>query len=671
MRGFLRQALAIAVLLLAAPAVQAACSSPECPDEQVIAQVRATIAAACDCAGKNHGRYVKCAKSIIKSEIAQGRLPAACKKTVGRCEAKSTCGLKKAAICCAVTNGLVTAKMTKRKGGKCGGRLCTDPMALADACSSDGSCVPAKKGVKAFRAVQKVFQQNCTLGCHTTSARQGNLVLDSEDVSYVSLVDRPAAHPEAQGLLRVKSGDPENSYLVQKLRGKGAGDEMPQGRDRLPDSVIKMVEDWIRRGAHATAEECPVLPVTEFRPLHGNVQHTLCDDEPVETPPYEWKPEPPLEVPAASDGIQLYVPPKLVEPGTEWETCYAFRPDWAKIAADMGLEPGQRPTFRQQTYRMHSGSHHLLLYAYFGEHPEDWAEGFFPCLAANCFNENAGDCPEDAGSKLPIGGTQVAGTRYEVNYPEGVGIPVLSDDMVLIANIHYTNPFSPPQPVNGEAWLNLYFHRPNEFKVILDGIFAINAGDLLVEPYQSRTISRIWQPRGLLSRAPANAAVFQLFGHMHKRGVEFKIDFVKDGKCSGDQKLCGRDGDCRGTPNQTCQKGPAFEDSTIYYTTQWDHAPVMDFEKPYFLVNKDQGLRWTCTHTNGREGDPDFPPKRCTAACANSCGWDDASRTCTFRDGRVFGDGQPMPLVFGELADDDMCNMFGYFLTQEAAATLP
>jgi hypothetical protein len=30
-----------------------------------------------------------------------------------------------------------------------------------------------------------------------------------------------------------------------------------------------------------------------------------------------------------------------------------------------------------------------------------------------------------------------------------------------------------------------------------------------------------------------------------------------------------------------------------------------------------------------------------------------------------------MPLVFGETADDDMCNMFGYFINQSDAARLP
>jgi hypothetical protein len=38
---------------------------------------------------------------------------------------------------------------------------------------------------------------------------------------------------------------------------------------------------------------------------------------------------------------------------------------------------------------------------------------------------------------------------------------------------------------------------------------------------------------------------------------------------------------------------------------------------------------------------------------------------------RVYPPGEPMPLIFGELADDDMCNMFGYYIHQEDVATLP
>ena len=56
----------------------------------------------------------------------------------------------------------------------------------------------------------------------------------------------------------------------------------------------------------------------------------------------------------------------------------------------------------------------------------------------------------------------------------------------------------------------------------------------------------------------------------------------------------------------------------------------------------------------------------------------DASTTCTVDSDcdkvadppRVFAEGDPMPLVFGLLADDDMCNMFGYFINGEDLANL-
>ena len=89
--------------------------------------------------------------------------------------------------------------------------------------------------------------------------------------------------------------------------------------------------------------------------------------------------------------------------------------DWRGIASGLGYPPGALPVIKQHTHRMHEGSHHLLLYAYLG--------------------------PQDSRRMIPIGGTQVAGTRYEVKYPAGVGSPILTEDTVPVTNIHYTNPF--------------------------------------------------------------------------------------------------------------------------------------------------------------------------------------------------------------------------------------
>jgi hypothetical protein len=676
----------VAVATLAVPAAHAACSSARCPDEAAVEAVRARVAASCDCTGaKSPRKYMTCAKQVIRAALGDGSLPAKCKKVVKGCEGQSVCGRKDATICCQMAKGKVKARVMKGKA-KCGGASCAFSTHLADACTAQAACAVRPGAIKPFRAIQAVLATSCALSsCHSALARQGGLVLSSEELSYAALVDRPSTHPDAKaaGLLRVKSGDPDASFLLRKLRGLGPGDAMPVG-GRLSPAVLQMVEQWIARGAHATAEECPALPSEGPRPLHGTSARTICDDEPIDPGPFQWVPEPGLEVPAPGDGIQLYTPPLDVPIGQEWETCIAFRPNWEEIAAQIGLPAPQLPVIREQVYRMHEGSHHLLLWAYIGDHPDAWPEGYFRCSATSC--ENPADCPPDTRRTLPIGGTQVAGTRYDVKYPQGVGIPVFGKNVVLIANLHYTNVFQPPQSIYGEAWLNLYFHRPNETKASLDGIFAINSRDLIVEPYTTKTISAIWQPTSLLTRQPVDAAVFQLFGHMHKRGTSFQIDVVRGGKCSVTGRACGRDQDCACkpwqnpcTPGQTCVRGATAEDTPIYYTTSWDNAPIHDFEKPYLLVGREEGLRWTCTHTNGVEGDPMRPPKRCHEGC-DVCGWDPASRTCIFQEGvdngidatpRVFREGDPMPLGFGELADDDMCNMFGYFINQADLSKLP
>jgi hypothetical protein len=557
--------------------------------------------------------------------------------------------------------------------------------------------------IRSFGAIQQVFTTSCALeSCHSTVARQGNLILDHEDLSYASLVDQASDHPEAKAmaLSRVKSFDPERSFLVRKLKGMGPGDPMPQVGGMLPADTIKMIEDWIARGAHSRSEECvtrpPEMPAEGVGgPGHlGPHEPTVCDDQPIEGE-FTWEPEPPLEAPAPGRGVQLFVPRRDIPSGDEWETCYAFR---FSDLANVDMLP--TTAIEQQEYRMHSGSHHLLLYMYFGNFPEQFKEGFFDCNAGNCIND--GECPEDSGGlQIAIGGTQVAGTRYVVDYPPGVGLPILNPEKaVLIANLHYTNPFQPPQDIYGEAWINLYFYEPADFRVILDGIFAINAADLIVEPYTSKTIQRLWRPRSFLGGGMTDAAVFQLFGHMHKRGRLFEIDHV-DQFCTGDcdadgQVVVGelvrgvnitlgtrrlnacsnfdgdRDGEVSVDELVSGVNGAVdgcSPDSLIYRTTEWDHAPVQEYGNPYLIVDQDQALRWTCMHENGRlleggEEDPTYPAKKCHEGCA-VCGWSDATRTCTFsRDGsnRVYQEGDPMPLVFGLLADDDMCNMFGYFI---------
>jgi hypothetical protein len=66
--------------------------------------------------------------------------------------------------------------------------------------------------------------------------------------SYALLVNVPSA--QVPSLLRVAPGDPQNSYLVQKIEGRAAvGGRMPLGRNPLPQASIDLVRSWIAGGA--------------------------------------------------------------------------------------------------------------------------------------------------------------------------------------------------------------------------------------------------------------------------------------------------------------------------------------------------------------------------------------------------------------------------------------
>jgi hypothetical protein len=98
-----------------------------------------------------------------------------------------------------------------------------------------------------FDSIQRnVFTPICTT-CHAGSNAPQGLHLDSAN-SYSQLIGVPSA--EVPSLLRVKPGDPANSYIVQKLEGHAAvGAQMPFGGPPLPAATIAVIRQWISDGA--------------------------------------------------------------------------------------------------------------------------------------------------------------------------------------------------------------------------------------------------------------------------------------------------------------------------------------------------------------------------------------------------------------------------------------
>jgi mono/diheme cytochrome c family protein len=123
-------------------------------------------------------------------------------------------------------------------------------LALAAGCGGSAEQSAASKPVR-FAQVQAVLARYACAACHP-------LVNPSLDLrrghEYASLVGVRAL--EDPRLVRVIAGDPERSFLYQKIAGDpklgdipAIGARMPQGAPRMAQADIDLVAAWIRQGA--------------------------------------------------------------------------------------------------------------------------------------------------------------------------------------------------------------------------------------------------------------------------------------------------------------------------------------------------------------------------------------------------------------------------------------
>lgn len=94
----------------------------------------------------------------------------------------------------------------------------------------------------------QIFSARCTT-CHSGAGAAAGLDL-SAGSAHAALVN--VASTDKAGAVRVIPGDPDGSYLVQKLRGDAGivGLRMPRnGPPFLSDDQINLVRQWIQQGA--------------------------------------------------------------------------------------------------------------------------------------------------------------------------------------------------------------------------------------------------------------------------------------------------------------------------------------------------------------------------------------------------------------------------------------
>ncbi len=123
-----------------------------------------------------------------------------------------------------------------------------------------------------FSQIQaNVFTPTCaTTGCHFGAGAPQGLRLDAAN-SFALLVG--VASTEESSVLRVVPGDPDNSYLIQKLEGTASsGAQMPLNAPALPQTTIDVIRQWISAGA--IDDRLPAsdpIRVTSLSPLPDSV----------------------------------------------------------------------------------------------------------------------------------------------------------------------------------------------------------------------------------------------------------------------------------------------------------------------------------------------------------------------------------------------------------------
>jgi len=94
-----------------------------------------------------------------------------------------------------------------------------------------------------------VFSVRCAIpDCHGGGNVQYGLRLDP-GFSAGNLINVPS--PRNANLIRVVPGDPDASFLIQKLQGADGllGDRMPDGGPYLTTATINVIRQWIQNGA--------------------------------------------------------------------------------------------------------------------------------------------------------------------------------------------------------------------------------------------------------------------------------------------------------------------------------------------------------------------------------------------------------------------------------------
>lgn len=486
-----------------------------------------------------------------------------------------------------------------------------------DGCASD--CTPSDCTGAAYGSTWEALQDRIfnAGGCTNTlchgSASMGGLNLEAAH-AYETLV----AHGSTlSALARVEPGDADTSFLYLKLaaatlQGQSppvAGSPMPSGGlPPIPADHLEALRRWIRAGA----------------PAEGAVVDTAALLSSC-LPPASPNKLPPLDPPAANEGVQLYAPPWDLPAQSEHEVCYATYYDFSGRIPASALTPCPPRLSNPLTdtcFRYHERlleqdpqSHHSIVQIYRGNYPVgdagwgSWTCKGGPNAGMPCNPQVVGvpapagdDCgdrrsacsgaivpaiscidygPPDFGfmaNNAPAFGASQEAVSREV-YSPGV-YNVLPIKGVVVWNSHAFNLTDAATTM--EQYYNLWFAGAADQAYEVEALFDSSENFIQeVPPFTAREYCRT-------HTFPQNTRLFHLTSHTHRFGKLFRV---------------------WGPPNQSCNAADGClpnSGAPLYLSTQYNDPVHLLLEPPLILDSADPAQRTFkyCSRYDNGAADP-------------------------------------------------------------------
>lgn len=541
-----------------------------------------------------------------------------------------------------VQDGVVCPAPVCGNGIKEAGEECDDGNAYdGDGCSAACRRVDCDVFASTYDLVQRGIFENrgCTEAICHGAAREGGLDLRS-GASYHNLIDVDAQ--TVPGIKRVVPGDKDASLLWLNLAAATLPQHytaplrpMPLLLPPITAEELEALRLWIESGG-ATRE--------------GTVEGTAELLRGCLPPPRPLK-VPPLAPPPPDKGVQLHMPAWTLAPKSEGEVCFSSYYDLTgKIPPEHLTADGRRFRYKTIHIRQDPLSHHLIVDLYRGSTaPDDPAWGPYSCKGGEKHGQacnpldlgfcGTGQCatdpdpttiacigfgPQQGFTTLVTGGFAFAQeTSAEFRSPPGVysELPVKG---TVLWNSHAFNLTSAPGTL--EAWVNILFPEPGEARFRQQQIFNVEKIFWTTDfPPFNAPVIRAFEKQEFchvhVFRTPADPddgffgpvfggnqtlKLFELSGHMHRRGKRFQI-FRGAFRCDGGARAgepCSPF-DAEMCPDASCvdPRGRDPQQSLLYTNFIYNDPVVLRFDPPMIFRASDpifdRSLTYCALYDNG------------------------------------------------------------------------